>query len=240
MDAQSYRLLATNLGDLIKWDGSVKQIERTAGALFQFTRQDFPNSSITSERAKLVYDWILSLAKQTLPPAERDKLLLKFCRAITPDSQKAAVEKLIADVGLVREGDHVEFDSRRYHTEIFKHSRKLFIEGHHFHAVFEAAKVYNKLVKKKSLSAKDGQELMLDVWGPEKGVLKITACLTETDRNVQDGVKFLSAGLMRAIRNPTAHEPALDWPITKEDALDILSFISFLFRQLDSAQYFKA
>ena len=52
---------------------------------------------------------------------------------------------------------------------------------------------------------------------------------------MQDGIKFLSAGLMRAIRNPTSHEPALDWPITEKDAVDILSFISFLFRQLDSA-----
>ena len=43
------------------------------------------------------------------------------------------------------------------------------------------------------------------------------------------------AGLMRAIRNPTAHEPALHWPITEPDAVDILSFISFLFRQLDKA-----
>jgi hypothetical protein len=61
----------------------------------------------------------------------------------------------------------------------------------------------------------DGQSLMLDVWGWEKGCLKITACVTDTDKNVQEGVKILSAGL------------------------DILSFISFLFRQLDKAVYVK-
>lgn len=71
--------------------------------------------------------------------------------------------------------------------------------------------------------------------GADTGVLKVTPCKSETDKNVQDGIKFLSAGLMRAIRNPTSHEPALDWPITEKDAVDILSFISFLFRQLDSA-----
>ncbi|WP_222846444.1 TIGR02391 family protein [Pontiella sulfatireligans] len=73
-----------------------------------------------------------------------------------------------------------------------------------------------------------------------KGVLKITPCQSETDCNVQNGVKFLSAGLMQAIRNPTAHEPALDWPIEKNDCLDLLSFISFLFRKLDEAVYYKA
>ena len=80
--------------------------------------------------------------------------------------------------------------------------------------------------------------VILEVWGPE-GVLKITKCQTETDRNVQNGVKFLAAGLMQAIRNPTAHEPALDWPINKQDCLDLLSFLSFLFRQLDVAVYYK-
>jgi uncharacterized protein (TIGR02391 family) len=77
--------------------------------------------------------------------------------------------------------------------------------------------------------------LMLEAWGCEKGTLKVTRCESDTDRNVQDGIKFLSAGLMRAIRNPTAHEPAIDWPISEEDCLDILSFVSFLFRKLDDA-----
>ncbi|MCL4520128.1 MAG: TIGR02391 family protein [Firmicutes bacterium] len=40
---------------------------------------------------------------------------------------------------------------------------------------------------------------------------------------------------MQAIRNPTAHEPAIQWPIDEQDCLDVLSFISFLFRKLDIA-----
>jgi uncharacterized protein (TIGR02391 family) len=95
-----------------------------------------------------------------------------------------------------------------------------------------------KLVKEKSKSGKDGRQLMLDVWRCEGGVLKITHCQSETDRNVQDGIGFLSAGLMQAIRNPTAHEPAVDWPISKADCIDILSFLSFLLRKLDDAVYF--
>ena len=79
---------------------------------------------------------------------------------------------------------------------------------------------------------------MLQVWTPDKGTLKLTACKTETDRNVQDGVKFLSTGLMRAVRNPTSHEPALDWPIEKQDCVDLLGFVSFLFRKLDQATYY--
>ena len=40
---------------------------------------------------------------------------------------------------------------------------------------------------------------------------------------------------LMSLGNPTAHEPALHWPITEQDAVDILSFISFLFRQLERA-----
>jgi len=127
------------------------------------------------------------------------------------------------------------FDSRGFHPEVAQHCRILFSQGNYFHAVFEAAKVYNKLVRTKAQSDKDGSDLMMAVWGPDSGVLKVTPCQSDTDKNVQDGIKFLSAGLMRAVRNPTAHEPALHWPIAEQDAIDTLGFLSFLFRQLDKA-----
>ena len=78
---------------------------------------------------------------------------------------------------------------------------------------------------------------MFSAWNPQNGVLKVNACTSETDRNVQDGIKFLSVGLMSLIRNPTAHEPALQWPIDEQDAIDILSLVSFLLRQYDKAVY---
>ena len=123
------------------------------------------------------------------------------------------------------------FDAYKFHSEVIRHCRKLYGQQNYFHAVFEAAKVYNNLIRDKAQSDKDGESLMMSVWDPRKGGLKITPCQTETDCNVQDGIKFLSAGLMRAIRNPTAHEPALHWPIAEQDATDILAFISFLLRQ---------
>lgn len=241
MNQPNYRLIAVKVGNALKYDVTVNEVGRTAGALFRFSKEEFPNESITSLRAKLVHDWILTLAKQPMDGEVRSKLLVRFCQSITPEKFKPEVDQMLRDEGVLRGGleDDTDFSGRRFHPEVFKHSRKLFVQRNYFHAVFESAKVYNKAVREKAKSNRDGEALMLDVWGWEKGVLKVTRCENETDRNVQDGVKFLSAGLMRAIRNPTAHEPAIDWPITKEDALDILSFISFLYRQLDRATYFK-
>lgn len=152
-----------------------------------------------------------------------------------PDPPSEVIQSAINQIkGLTSNIDDV-FEKRQFHPEVVKHSQRLFSGGHYFHAVFEAAKGYNASVKARAGSTKDGRALMLEVWGCE-GILKITPCVTETHKNVQDGIKFLSAGLMQAIRNPTAHEPAVDWPISQQDCLDILSFISFLFRQLDSAE----
>lgn len=240
----NYRLVAVEVGNLLKYDTSINQINRIGQAIFPFPQQSFPNESITSSRAKTTHDWILSLAKQSMDNEKRNELLISFCRQLCPDNLADQLEKILGNAGInstaVNRELTAEFMSHSYHEEIIKHSKKLFLQGHYFHAVFEACKVYNKEVQKKARSTKDGQTLMLEVWGADNGVLKITPCQTETDKNTQNGIKFLSAGLMQAIRNPTAHEPAIDWPVSKQDCLDLLGFLSYLFRQLDKAVYYKA
>lgn len=239
----NYRLVAIQVGDALKYQASINEINRIGGAIFRFCCENFPNDAITSSRAQLIHDWILSLAKQRMTAEERDRLLWTFCKQLCPDEvSQEAIRKILesAEISLVEVSQQLrEFYSRNFHLQVVEHCFKLFCEENYFHAVFEVCKVYNKLAKEKSQSSKDGEALMMDVWGWQHGVLKVTACKTDTDKNVQDGIKFLSAGLMRAIRNPTAHEPAIDWPISKEDCLDMLSFLSFLFRQLDKAVYFK-
>ena len=131
------------------------------------------------------------------------------------------------------------FDSRELHPEVRKHSRLLFLEGHHFHAVFECCKAFGKCVQEKSGIEKHGSELMSAALST-RGPLKLNTQQTETGRNEQEGLMHLSMGLMRAVRNPESHEPELDWPITREDALDILSLISYLYRQLDKAVFYQS
>lgn len=178
-----------------------------------------------------------------MEPEERARLLKDFCLKIAPEQHLDAVFKVLSENGmplhLLHSEMFKEFHARDFHPSVVQHSRKYFLERNYFHAVFEACKAYNRAVQDKSGNSKDGEGLMMDVWAPEKGALKITACKTETDKNVQDGVKFMSAGVMRAARNPPAHETAIDWPIKKEDCLDILSLLSFLFRQLDKAVVYK-
>ena len=241
MDSQTYRLIAIQIGDALKYSTSINEIDRAAKSIFTFNCDDFQNDSITSVRAQRIYDWILTLAKQKLTLDERNKLLCNFLDLIVPDENKNDINNLLMKAGIsdISKKQSSEFTNRNFHPEILRNCSKLYFDGHYFHAVFEAAKIYHQLVQAKSQSIKEGQDMMLQVWNPEKGTLKVTKCISSTDKNVQEGIAFLSAGLMRAIRNPTAHEPANLWPITKEECLDILSFVSFLMKKLDDSVYFK-
>ena len=136
---------------------------------------------------------MLSLAKQEMDASERNELLVSFCTAIVPAGHLAALAETFDRAGLnpasLGRTELIEFMGRGFHGEVHKHSKQLYLDGHYFHAVFEACKVYNKFVQTKGQSNKDGQPLMMDVWRPE-GVLKIANCATETGRNVQQGVMF--------------------------------------------------
>jgi len=134
-------------------------------------------------------------------------------------------------------GEAKLFNSRRFHPEVVKHARLLFLEGHHFHAVFECCKAFDKYVREKSKIDKHGFKLMSAALSLT-GSLKLNRQQAETERNEQEGLMHLCMGLMKAIRNPEGHEPELDWPITKEDALDILSLVSFLYRQVDKTTFY--
>lgn len=245
MDASIYKCIAIQVGELIKCDVSINHINCIAKAIFNFNLEHFPNDSITSERAKLIYDWVLSLAKQPMDNNLRLNLLKIFLNGVIDrldDSFKNKLQQILKDnlpvAGLTGEAFNA-FHSKGFHAEVIKHARKLFLDEHYFHAVFEAAKAFDKAVAKKAQSDKYGYDLMMDVWSFKGGVLKLTKCQTKTDENIQEGIKFLSAGLMKAMRNPTSHETSIDWPITKDDCLDMLNFISYLFKQLDKAVYFK-
>lgn len=236
-------LIAVQVGEALKNVRSINEINRTAKAVFKFSRRDFPNESISSERSQLIYDWIMSTECYPNSTENRKQSLITFVKSLThdePDAQSRLlnlVDDYKLDIASDNESALARFDSRQFHPQIIKHCRKLYGQENYFHAIFEVSKVYNTLVKSKAQSNKDGESLMLNVWDSNSGVLKINGGTPETARNVQDGIKFLSAGLMRAIRNPTGHEPALQWHVTEQDALDILSFVSYLLRQYDKAIY---
>jgi hypothetical protein len=88
---------------------------------------------------------------------ERNRLLKSFCYQLSSeDSLRATVHSILqaANIPLEEENKNKrEFLQRGFHSEVIRHCQVLFVQGNYFHAVFEACKVYNKLVPKR-LSAR--------------------------------------------------------------------------------------
>jgi uncharacterized protein (TIGR02391 family) len=147
-----------------------------------------------------------------------------------------AIEEEIK-VQMPQEENAKTFNERNFHSEIIKHAEKPYSEGNFPSAVFECAKAFEKAVQNKSKIEAIGESLMSKAFSLTKGHLKLNAHASETERNEQEGIMHLAIGFMKAIKNPQSHEPVVDWPISKNDALDLLSFLSFLWRQLDECQH---
>ena len=128
------------------------------------------------------------------------------------------------------------FRARHFHDEVVKHAKRQFTAQHYFDAVDECCKAFEKHVAKKSKLDEQGSKLMSKALG-DAGSLKLNQQKTKTEKNLQQGLMYMCMGLMIGIRNPIEHEPQSDYNINRQDALEILSFISYLYKQIDQYDY---
>ena len=191
---------------------------------------------------------VLSVVKRAASPegwvGRRDQFegLLAGCNAVlefyglklSDEGKLFRVGRSATTVARDKSDDQLAFDGRQFHPSVLKHSRAHFYRGAYFHAVFEACKALDTSVRLATQSDKSGQPLMSEALSLT-GKVKVNAQQTVSERDEQQGIMFLCMGLMNAVRNPQAHEPELHWPMSREDALDVLAMISFLFRKLQSS-----
>ena len=88
-------------------------------------------------------------------------------------------------------------------------------------------------VKERSGSSADGTNLMTTVFSVKKPVLAFNDLMDQTDEDEQQGFMHMFVGAVQGLRNPRAH--SLD-PDTPEYAVEAISFLSFLAKQLDTAR----
>jgi uncharacterized protein (TIGR02391 family) len=160
------------------------------------------------------------------------------CR-VRQDGKVAATGERVSTVRQTKTPDEIAFDTRGFHLQVVKHARSHFARGSYFHAVFECCKAFDTAVRDNTHIDKSGQPLMsaaMNLNGP----LKLNSQRTQSEKDEQEGIMYLCMGLMNAVRNPQAHEPELNWPMTREDALDALALLSFLFRKLENAMVVPA
>ncbi len=126
-------------------------------------------------------------------------------------------------------------EDRGAHSELFKYCKAELLEDNCFHAVLEATKGVAQRIRDLSGLSTDGAELVNAAFSMKAPCLALNTLHTETEKSEQKGFSNLLVGLFGAVRNPVAHAPRITWPMTEQDALDILSLISFIHRKLDNA-----
>jgi uncharacterized protein (TIGR02391 family) len=129
---------------------------------------------------------------------------------------------------------HRTFEILNLHPEIDRACSKLFNDGHYAEAVEAACKVLDILVKMRSMKMDpSGTELMQLVFSPKSPILRFNDQQNDSERSEQQGMMYLYAGAMLALRNPRAHGLVQDHP---ENAVEYLSFLSMLAKALDRAR----
>lgn len=123
--------------------------------------------------------------------------------------------------------------ARNVHDEVLHYCRAELLDDNYFHAVFEATKGVAERIRSLSGLTGDGADLVNKAFSTQAPVLALNTLHTESEKSEQKGFIHLLNGLFGAVRNPLAHAPKMLWPMPEEDALDVLTLISFVYRKLD-------
>lgn len=128
-----------------------------------------------------------------------------------------------------------ELIRRTVHHDVLQFCKAELLQENYFHAVFEATKSVAQKIRDKTRLTGDGAEIVDEAFGLATPLLAINSLRTETERSEQKGFANLLKGMFGTFRNVTGHAPKITWNIKEEDALDLLSLVSFLHRRLDAA-----
>jgi uncharacterized protein (TIGR02391 family) len=133
---------------------------------------------------------------------------------------------------------HAALVQRSVHQDVLEFCRAELLQENYFHAVFEATKSIASKIRKLSGLGTDGAPLVQETFGLGTGgpLLAINALANATDEGEQRGFVNLLVGLFGTIRNPLAHNPKVEWNMSEQDALDVLTLTSLIHRKLDNAR----
>ena len=147
-------------------------------------------------------------------------------------------EILVFEGLVLREDGHL-YIYRGVHPNVQEYCDSDFINGDYFNAVQNAiASVRDKMRSRTGLST-DGWALVEEVFGGDRPRLRINHGNTESEKNEQKGFKDVLKGIFSMFRNPLAHNNAIEWPISREDAEAILLFVGLVHRRIDNSERYS-
>jgi uncharacterized protein (TIGR02391 family) len=126
---------------------------------------------------------------------------------------------------------------RGVHPDVLRFCRAELVQRNYFHAVLEASKSVSAKIRQRTGLDADGAELADQAFALKSGMppLAFNGLRTKSECSAHSGYAHFVRGVVGAFRNPTAHDPKIEFPLSEDDALDMLATISMVHRQLDQA-----
>ena len=122
----------------------------------------------------------------------------------------------------------------QFHPRVIEVSESLFKTGNYASAIFEAFKAVDNFVKEKAAISLNGQALMSKVFDENAPIIKLNDLLNRSDRDEQEGFKFIFKGATIGIRNPKAHDNVVQTDPYR--TLEYLSFASLLIKRVEEGK----
>lgn len=129
-----------------------------------------------------------------------------------------------------------KLENRNAHAIIFNYCQAELLVENYFHSVFEATKSIADRIRSITGLSTDGNTLVEVAFSATSRLIKINNLSNDTDRSEHIGLCNLIKGIFGLIRNPTAHAPKIKFVITENEALDIMTTISYIHKKLDNVQ----
>jgi len=90
----NYKLIATQFGELMKYDTTINEIGRAFSALSDLKLKSYHHESITSVRSQLIYSWVMTIGKSSLKNIDKIELIRQSIVSLATD--KKVQGKLLA------------------------------------------------------------------------------------------------------------------------------------------------
>jgi uncharacterized protein (TIGR02391 family) len=171
-------------------------------------------------------------------PRDKAEIIERAYDKISKTDVENPVEILIDTVHQIAP-EYAELHWRYLHPTIHAIAEGDYINRRYFEATTKAVQLYVQRVR--DIAAIDSED-MDKIFNPGNGVLQVTNCSNETERNIQNGHQFLSRGVIAGCRNPLTHNPEYEKHLvdtglfSEKDCLDMLAVISHLFKRMDNVK----
>lgn len=211
------------------------EIVRAIGQDWRKRRKEKKDEEIKGNNGIDQEDW-----KNKLPEKEKEQVELILNHLENSELTSKEQAKVISALhSIVPEYPYYHW--RHLHQDLHTACNDFYNEKKDYlSAAIEAVKVFeDKVQKQTGLHSTDGRALLETAFGSKKSILLLTDDKTQTEQNLEDGLKQLACGIWTGFRNPVQHElranlfPSI---FTDKDALDLISLISYLLKKVEQTK----